>query len=246
MIELLNRQQGINLNNEFGSFILKIQDEEFNPLKDQNKIEPGLIYLNDSDELPTEIDQDFCDRLNKEKFEIYSRNRDFVEYKLINKPLFCELVLTIEENNIHKYVDLLSNSFEGLSRILGLEKIMFLTNFNTPWLTDKDNDYEPVEKSYDYLAKIGVSDEFNGAIIAEGKDLISLMSKLFWIIRCNSSLPTIYLSGLRSSYFASICNEGNIHFYLFSKVQRDDLIKSIEGTPFKVVLDGVCNTLLEE
>jgi len=68
-----------------------------------------------------------------------------------------------------------------------------------------------------------VREDFVGGLSAHGEDLAELTFHLFWIIRCNASLPCCWLSTSRDSFVANICKYGNLHFQTYDAITESRL-----------------------
>lgn len=219
MIELLDRQQILKLNNTFAAFILDWQNAQYNPLLDENKYEPGEMYENADAEKPRYYSQEEVDQLNKERFEEYNKKKDNIETVSQEDKYIGQIIYNFPQADINDYVENLSAGIVTLATELEWKSMIFLLDYSVPWL-DQDNDYEPVKNALNYLKSIGVNDGFVGGFKAEGQDLKDLVKHLFWIIRCNASLPYCWFSGIDTEFVGDICKHGNLHFYLYSEQQK--------------------------
>lgn len=229
MIELLDRKSILNLNKTFASFILEVQDAKYNPIHNPN--EPGEMYVDDS-EKPRYVSQEECDKWNKEEQMEFDQNRDKVETEPIK--FIEERVFTFSEAEIDQYLNNLGNGLENLNKQLDWQSTIFLLDYPTPWLS-QDNDYEPVKKALDYLKSIGVTDDFTGGFKANGQELKELTMNLFWIVRCNASLPDCYFSGIEKGFVGDVCKHGNIHFHFYSDTDRQEILNETKEIGLKAI-----------
>jgi hypothetical protein len=217
MIELLDRKKLLSLNQTFAAFILNIQDAKYNPM--HNRYEPGIMYVED-DEKARYVSKDECDKWNREEQVGFDQIRDKIQVK--PQKFIDELVFKLPHSEINQYLENLSDALENLNKKLEWQSILFLLEYPTPWLWQA-NDFEPVKKAIDYLQNLGATNDFKGGFIANGQDLKNLIKQLFWLIRCNASLPDCYFSGLEKEFVGHICKYGNIHFYFYSEADRNEI-----------------------
>jgi hypothetical protein len=244
MIELLDRQEIFKLNKTFASFIVDIQDTTYNPTLDHNKNEPGEMYVDDN-ELPRFVSQEECDKWNEEAFEEYQKRRDYLETISIKEKHRGGIIYNFQKDRIDKYVENLAESISALSNKLQWKSVLFLLDYPTPWL-HQDNDYEPVKNSLNFITGLGVDKHFIGGFKADGNELTELTRNLFWIIRCNASLPICYFSGVNTDFIGNICEYGSIHFHFYSDKASSEIKKAAADIGMIEVEDGRCIEDLSE
>lgn len=236
MIELLDRQSTLKLNKTFTSFIIDVQDAKYNPV--HSPYESGTMYFDDS-EKPRYVSQDECDKWNKERLSEFNQNKDTADTDTLNDKYIDEVVFTFSEHQIDQYLDKLSNGLDYLTEQLDWKAVIFLLDYPTPWL-NQENDYQPVKKALDYIRQIGVSEDFIGGFKVSGQGLKEITKNLFWIIRCNASLPDCYFSGLSTDFSGSICKYGNIHFNFYSRTDRQEIIRAAQDIGLKQIEGSQC------
>lgn len=232
MIELLDRKKILDLNRSFSSFIVEVQDAKYNPVHYPN--EAGEMHTDDSAE-PRYVSQEECDKWNKEEQLKFDQDRDKVEIEPIE--FIDELVFKFPETDIDQYITELSNGLDYLTRQLAWQATIVLLEYPTPWLS-QDNNHEPAKKALDYFREIGVTDDFTGGFKASGQELKELTKNLFWITRCNASLPDCYFTGIEKGFVGAICKHGNVHFHFYSNTVRKDILKETREIGLKA-LDGM-------
>lgn len=222
MIELLNRQQILQLNKTFAAFIGYWQDAQYNPLRDDNKYTAGEMYENADDEKPRYFSQEECDQLNEERLEEYNKLKDDIKTISLEDKYQGQLIYNFPAAPINSYVKNLSEGIVTLATELKWGSVIFLLDFAIPWFY-QNNDYPPVKNALAYLKKIGVDDEFTGGFKADGHDLAELVKNLFWLIRCNAALPYCWFSGINKDFVGDICKYGNIHFRVYADRQKTEI-----------------------
>jgi hypothetical protein len=116
----------------------------------------------------------------------------------------------------------LSEVIEKLSQKLN-QPFLFLLDYSTPWLY-QENDFEPVQAAYKYLNSIGIDKEFVGGVLCSGDELKNFINHLFWLVRCNASLPECFFAGENTSFVLSICKHGILHLELYSEDEKTLII----------------------
>jgi len=215
MIELMSRREILELNKTFASFIINWQYQEYNPSLEHNKYKPGMMYDIRLNKL-RRYSRKEVDSINKERLEVYNRVKDNVDIISIEEKYAGTLIYNFPYAEIENYVETLSESMAAHAEESDWGSVIFLLVYPTPWL-EQENDYGPVKNASDYLKSIGVTEDFSGGIKANGEDLEELMKHLFWIVRCNASLPYCFFSGIDRDFVGNICQYGNVHFYFYSE-----------------------------
>ncbi|MCF8255726.1 MAG: hypothetical protein K9J84_14205, partial [Bacteroidia bacterium] len=161
MIEILDRQQIFKLNRTFASFIIDVQDAQYNPTLDHNKYEPGEMYVEASDK-PRFVSQEVCDKWNAEASEEFLKRKDNIELFSIKGRHAGEMTYALPHAaDIYGYIEKLAETIVVLSDRLNWKAVIFLLDYSTPWL-NQNNDYKPVKKAFDYLKGLGVNNNFIG------------------------------------------------------------------------------------
>lgn len=238
MIELLNRKEIFKLNKTFASFIVDVQDTTYNPTHEHNKYEPGEMYVEDYEQ-PRFVSQEECDKWNEQAFEEYQKRKDTIDTVSIREKHKGESIYNLPNTEIDKYIENLADTILELSDRLQWKSVIFLLDYSTPWLY-QDNDYEPVKNALKFLNRLGVDKKFIGGFKASGNDLKELIKNLFWIIRCNASLPACYFSGIETEFIANICEYGSIHFHLYSDKDSWEIKKTAKEIGMMRIEGGRC------
>lgn len=221
-----------------------VQDLIYNRMLDHNKYKPCEMYFEDSEESRF-VTQEECDKLNKEDYEDYLKRKDNFEVLDIEEDYSGSLVYGLPMCKIDTYVDNLSESIMKLSEELKLQSVFFLLDYSTPWLY-QNNDFKPVKKALEYLRNIGITDSFCGGIKASGQEIKELTKNLFWILRCNASLPDCYFSGIDKDFIGDICKHGNIHFHCYSKKEKLKIKKTVLKIGMRKIENGKCYELFSK
>ncbi|MEO7991266.1 MAG: hypothetical protein ABI663_17075 [Chryseolinea sp.] len=242
MIELIDRQSILKLNKIFASFIVDVQNVKYNPINDLYS--PGIMFVDDN-ENPRNVSQEECDIWNNERQIEFDQSKDKIDAVSIKDKYIDEIVFKSPTNKADLYTEQLGRGLESFTNNLHWESTIFLLEYPTPWLS-QDNDFEPVKKALDYLRSIGVAKDFIGGFKASGQELKELTKSLFWIIRCNASLPDCYFSGIDEYFVGNICKYGNAHFYFYSEKVRQGIIDESENVGLQIIDAVSCYDNFEE
>lgn len=238
MIELITRQEALR-NEVFASFIQKWQ-ERYDPRTDPYMTVPGVYYDSkiDSERFYSAQEIDF---ISKIEISEYERLRDpITSIKIENSS---EVIFNLRYKDIIVYTIEIGKVLHALSKVLN-SKIVFLLEYSVPWLWQK-NDFKPVNTAINYLKDIGVSNNFVGGIRADDFELEKLATNLFWIIRCNASLPYCWFASESDPFVGNICKYGSLHFDCFSDSIKHTLNEFGKKHGLKKIDDciqGFCDT----
>ena len=206
---LISRKQALH-NEVFASFIGTWQ-KRFDPREDPYMTTPGNYFDWEQDK-ERYYDQIEIDLINKQELDEFLERKDDVTIK--KYEYFGELKYNLNFKDIFIYSIEIGKILERLSDELNAE-LIFILDYDVPWLS-QENDFEPVSKASNYLREIGTSEEFSGAFKLSGNNLAEFASNLFWIIRCNASLPYCWFSTDNHQFVGDICQYGNIHLHTYS------------------------------
>ncbi len=220
-MKLITRKQALK-NEVFASFIGTWQTR-FDPREDPYMTTPGNYF---DWELDKErfYDQIEIDSIHKKELEEFLNCKDDVTIK--KYEYFGELKYNLDFKDIFIYSIEIGKILEQLSIALNSE-LIFILDYNVPWLS-QENDFAPVIKASNYLREIGTNEEFSGAYKLSGDELAEFVANLFWIIRCNASLPYCWFSTESHQFIGDVCKHGNLHFHTYSeevKIQLESFAK---------------------
>ena len=216
MIKLITRKVALK-NEVFASFIGTWQ-KRFDPREGPYRTEPGNYFDWELDRQRW-YTQDEIDEINTKEINEFLSLNDKIEVKEIE--YFGELKYNLQFNDILVYSIALGKTLEKLSQELNSD-LIFILDYSVPWLHQK-NDYKPVARALDYLKEMGVSEDFVGGFKCNGDELAEFVSNLFWIIRCNASLPYCWFSTQNHEFVGDLCQHGNIHFHAYSEKIREKI-----------------------
>jgi hypothetical protein len=230
-----SRQELFSINPHFAKFILRSQE---NYLPEPYEIGERLFLDIDDDEA-TILTEQLADELNAEQLKDYEANRDkFSFYESIELNFIETRLFISSKTNTADYLIELSNILEQTRQKLRETHLLILGDWNTPWLSQQ-NDYLPVKNALTYLsAKIDRS--FEGGFLVKEQEVTEFIPHLFWLVRCNATLPLIYFTFPNSKTFISICKYGVLHVEFYSDDEKTTILEILSDWKFKEVLE--CNS----
>ncbi len=222
-----SRKEILSLNPVFTKFIIDMQLAQQPDLY----IEGESVFLNNDETILTKAQ---ADELNKEIIEEFKQSCDVnlfeneISLKWISRSLLISSKVRASE-----YLYDISLLLNAIRKEMDAEYLMILGGFNIPWLYQK-NDYFPVKEALNYL-KYQIDDTFAGGFLLNENELKEFIPHLFWLVRCNASLPEFYISYPHSNTIISICRYGVLHFEFFDEKEKNKILNLSSLMQFKEV-----------
>ncbi|MCO5273368.1 MAG: hypothetical protein M9900_00440 [Flavobacteriales bacterium] len=190
------------------------------------------VILDMNDDKGTVLTKELADKLNEEQNQEFEQNRDSNPFTNPKPLQFIESRLIISsKDNTTEYLNDIANSLENIRLELGETNLMILGVQNTPWLY-QENEYLPVKNALNYLSK-KIDKNFDGGFLLNGEAILEFIPHLFWLIRCNASLPYFYISYPKSKTVISICKYGVLHFEFYNQNEKIKILKLMSDLNFK-------------
>ena len=203
-----SREQILKLNQIFTNHLIQIQKAKHNPSDYAYKAGDELLI--EGSDKPLILTQEKADELNKEEQDFVDSYRDRNPFDQSSAIKWIGgYTLISSKTYVDEYLNDLSNSIEGLRNHLKSQNLIVIADWPTPWLA-QENEYAPVKKALEFL-KIIVSTDFDGGFLLNGEDLRAFIPHLFWLTRCNASLPDFLMAFENSKTIFSICKYGILH-----------------------------------
>lgn len=223
-----SRKKILEINPTFTKFILDLQ---FSYKPEPFEVGQSVILELDDDE-GTTLTEELAEKLNREQYEEFEKNRDTNPFPNSEELVLIENRLIISsKENAGEYLSDVSNSIEQIRLELKETDLIVLGVQNTPWLY-QENDYLPVKNALNYL-KQRVNSEFNGGFLLKEESLLEFIPHLFWLTRCNASLPYFYMSFPKSKTIISICKYGVLHFEFYNQDEKVRILQILSDLNFK-------------
>ena len=198
------------------------------------------VYLELTDDEPVTLDAALCEKLNRETMEEYQARCDqFDAPPGKYKPDGFHIAFAYGGD----IVELLENNAGAWLRLtekMGWGPTAFVGCFVEPWLGQR-NDYPPMLAAHNRLTELGLSDDYRGGIIADGKELQVLVRDLFAVARYNASAPYTYLAAQGADTIAMLCKYGNYHLETCGKPGVQKLEQALPKAGLEIEPDGMCH-----
>jgi hypothetical protein len=148
-------------------------------------------------------------------------------------------ILTLTSAFARGHAKAVSAAFIKLIRYFQIDFLIFLGEAKTAW-RHQDNDYKPVKEALQYLQDNKLGKNFNGALRVDTNDLGEFTKHLFWLARCNASLPIFHFIDDGQNIVGSICQYGNIHISVLNKTSENLLMQAVNMSGFRYLPDESC------
>lgn len=182
------------------------------------KLEERLVVFNKCNALADVVHyfqkamyDDLKESLSPEEFAEFRLDIDDIDVSKFSLKYTGQFVYKISTGSIKHYLELLPQCLIGLSMSMHWDELTFVLENNRPWQMQQ-NDYSYVKNALNYLRSKGVDENYRGAITVAGEDVPEMLLSVFWLGRCNASLPSIYITAPGSKVVLHICKYGLLHF----------------------------------
>ncbi len=224
-----SRTELLRINQVFTEHLVKVQKAKYDMSSSPYK-EGDHTILHHTDKAVI-LTKDQATQLNEADKEYFDTNKDIspFESELKNKWI-GQTTLKSGKKNSKDYVHDLGESLEGLRIALHQKSLIILGDWTTPWLY-QDNDYQLVKKALSFL-RLKVDNTFNGGFELAGPDLIEFIPHLFWLARCNASLPEFMMAFTDSKTVITLCKYGILHLEFYSLEEQLKILEYFNKREF--------------
>ena len=154
--------------------------------------------------------------------------------------------LTLPAKTLTGHLNGLVKSLVKLTELMGYNHLIFLGDYKTAWRY-QNNEYKPVQDALAYLVANKVGKRFNGALQVIKAELPVFIRHIFWLTRCNASLPYFHFSDLDQSIMGMVCKHGNIHLSILDEPMKQPIYDAIDETKFEYIPSGnSCENLFDK
>ncbi|MDH5608700.1 MAG: hypothetical protein OEY56_04415 [Cyclobacteriaceae bacterium] len=224
------RHNILKLNEVFARHLIDVQTAKHKPSEDEYS-EGDRIILDDSNKAVT-LTKEKAEELNAEDRKYFDSKRDLNPFDSDKKfKWIARATLISSKKDSDSYLHDLGESLEKLRLKLNSKDLITLGDWSTPWLS-QDNDYKPVKESLDWLSK-RIDVEFNGGFLLNETDLVQFIPRLFWLTRCNMSLPEFMMTFEKCKTIFSICKHGVLHLESYDQIELNDFLDFYQSLGFK-------------
>ncbi|WMX13148.1 hypothetical protein [Aureispira sp. CCB-E] len=236
---IASRKEILKLNPTFSTFIIQLQNSTYNPeLSHQYKEGEEILFENDKIE---KLTKEAAQRLNQEAIDEFIKKKDYFPFEKETKLNFCGRALfKSTKTDTIVYLNDIADILNIIRQSLNESSILILGLIKNSWF--QENDYAPISRAMNYLEE-KINKNFDGGFILKENEILKFIPHLFWLIRCNASLPETYMTFPKSKTIFYICKYGIIHFEFYDEAEKKQILEILEKKHFEKV--NSCNDPIE-
>lgn len=145
-------------------------------------------------------------------------------------------IIGLNHSDLNSYTLLLVSKLQQLADHLQIKEWIVLAHLRLDFFGYRDNDYTPLEQSYQALEKLTGLTTYKEAFRMDSAGLADFIPILFWIQRCDPSVSDyICVFDEQEQLCFFICKYGNIHL---TEMGREQLSPAILESLGWTVIDG--------
>lgn len=118
------------------------------------------------------------------------------------------------EDDLSLYPTLLGNALYHFFIQEEIERFYIIPYTKSGIISTIDSNYAPFHLAQQSLQEMIGSRSDNKAYEVDTVSAKNIVQSLFWISRCDGSIPKIFLQPDSRNYFINICKYGNLHLYV--------------------------------
>jgi len=220
----------LKINEVFTNHLIKVQVAKHDP-SDYEYSEGDKVILDDSNKAVT-LTKEKANELNAENRNDFNLSKDSNPFDTKGKYKWIgRAILISNKKDSDSYLHDLGESLDKLRLFTNSNDLIVLGDWSTPWLY-QDNDYKPVKESLDWFRK-QIDNEFTGGFLLKETDLTQFIPRLFWLTRCNMSLPEFMMTFENCKTIISICKHGALHLESYDQVELNEFLDFFQTLGFK-------------
>lgn len=136
------------------------------------------------------------------------------------------LIFAHPSTSLNHYPAALARSFSALLRLLQVDNYYMIAHLPHQLMHKSPQNYAPLKRAYNNLKQISPPDSRKHAFLINNAITEKLISSIFWIHRCDQSVPEyVFFAPDDDSFVISVCKYGNIHFQAFT-AERAEQVKA--------------------
>lgn len=121
-------------------------------------------------------------------------------------------IIGLDYPDINTFTTVLSNKLNELFETIEVNELYILSDLKRDFFGNRDNQFKPLANAYKKLEKITCQTSYKEAFIFNRNELKDLIDILFWLTRCDPSVPEyIFFFDGNQKIELCLCKYGNIH-----------------------------------
>jgi hypothetical protein len=228
-METKERAEIMKINQVFAWHMMQLQEDRYAP---DYEYEEGEEVVFEVDKDPVRLTKEHAARLNEEDRLEFEENRD----RLPDIPKLESVGFTRYAADGERGEEYLTSLGEGLIKLsekLALGGLIVMGQWNIPWLS-QENDHPPAAEALAFLRKL-ISTDFDGGFVVAKEHIPSFITHLFWLIRCNASLPYFLLGFEKGKTVFELCKYGILHVIYYDHQEKSAADQLLEKLGFEEV-----------
>lgn len=128
------------------------------------------------------------------------------------QPTTFSQILSPNLTQLEGFTDILTQKLDGLLSTLDVEELILMPYLRLDLFGNRNNDHPLLVAAYKKLETLLHTNTWLEAVCIPRKDMGEIIAALFWMIRCDPSLPEyIFLFDANEKLEFFLCRYGNIH-----------------------------------
>lgn len=146
------------------------------------------------------------------------------QYDCISKPAIdyttFSKVISLGHSDIDTFTINLTEKLTELFQTINATRFILIAHLKRDFFGNTTNKFKPLKNAYKLLEQIVGNKTFKGAFIFDLNNLPDFINILFWIGRCDPSLPDyLFLFDEQEQVQFDLCKYGNLHLTEFNREQ---------------------------
>lgn len=190
--------------------------------------------------MPTLLSRDIC--LIKYRklplFEFDASNDEDIHFCPENFGLYWIKIEEFEAEQESSVVNLIKEIVSLLKK-LNIEKMIFLSESNKPWIskfTNSRKDYKPLTEAISYFRSINIDKLFNGAVQVEIADMITFLNHFYIITSADGGFHDFNFIDDNQNYLFYFHYSGDLRVIVLNEAANQKFLETIKETAFVDVM----------
>ena len=151
--------------------------------------------------------------------QVYLEQFDCLENEEMDYPIFNKII-GINHSDIETFAIALTEKLIELFQAISATNFIIVSHLKLDFFGNLRNRFNPLKSAYKKLKKIIGNTTYKEAIKIDIASLPDFVDILFWLTRCDSSIPEyIFLFDEKEQIQINLCKYGNLHITEYHKEQ---------------------------